>query len=317
MINNYKSDLAPILLFVYNRPWHLKKTVDALIENKYADSSNLIIYSDGPKNENDLPYVNEVRRYIKSVKGFNFIQVIEREKNYGLGDNIISGVTEIVDKYGNVIVLEDDLITSPYFLQFMNEGLIKYKNAENVISIHGYIYPLKKKLPDTFFIKGADCLGWATWKDKWNLFEEDGRKLLKFIEENKMTKEFDLNNSYPYTQMLRDQIEGKNSSWAVRWYASAFLKNMLTLYPGKSLIFHSGNDGSGTNFPKSEFLDVKIADSQIVIKDIPIKEDVQITRKIGKYLKNGNISLIKYVYRRIKRFLISLNDNSIILLLSY
>ena len=126
-----------------------------------------------------------------------------------------------------VIVLEDDLVTSPHFLQYMNDGLGIYERDDRVISIHGYSYPVHGKLPETFFLRGADCLGWATWKRGWDLFEDDGQRLLNELERRNLTRSFDFDGSYPYTQMLRDQIAGSNSSWAVRWYASAFLRDKL------------------------------------------------------------------------------------------
>ena len=159
----------------------------------------------------------------------------------------MDGVSEVIKKYGIIIVLEDDIITSRYFLKYLNQGLNLYENEYDVISIHAWAYPVKKILPETYFLKGADCQGWATWKRGWELFEPDGQKLLNEIEAKNLIKEFDFSGSYPYTQMLKDQIAGKNSSWAIRWYASAFLKNKLTLYPKESLIYNTGFDGSGVN----------------------------------------------------------------------
>ena len=156
--------LAPIVLFVYNRPEHTRKTVKALQDNDLTDESILYIFSDAAKNDDEVENVEKVREYIRTISGFKQIIIIEREKNYGLANSIISGVTEIVNKYGKIIVLEDDLVTSKYFLSFMNDALEIYKDENKVICIHGYIYPIKSELPETFFIKGADCWGWATWK---------------------------------------------------------------------------------------------------------------------------------------------------------
>lgn len=297
-------DLAPILLFVYNRPQHTKLTVNALLQNEFANESALIIYSDGSKSEEDYKQVVDVRNYIKTISGFKSVQIVEQTKNYGLGNNIIDGVTSVVNEFGKVIVLEDDLLASPYFLKYMNEGLQKYASSTNVISIHSYIYPIKKKLPETFFIKGADCLGWATWKEKWKLFEADGAKLLSIIEEKGLTTEFDFNNSYPFTQMLREQISGINSSWAIRWYASAFIHDMLTLYPGRSLIYHHGNDGSGTNFGKSTALDVKMTNVPIAIKNVALVENLSVRKIIEGYFKNNNAGFIRIVYRKIKKVIL-------------
>lgn len=260
-------ELAPIALFVYNRPWHTKQTIEALQKNFLASDSNLIIFSDGAKDSTESKEgVLEVREYLKNIDGFKSIKIIERNRNYGLAESIISGVSEIVNQCGKIIVLEDDMISSQYFLQYMNEALDLYANEEEVISIHGYVYPTKKTLPETFFLKGADCWGWATWKRGWDLFELDGEKLLKELEEKKLTEEFDFSGSYPYTKMLKDQIFGRNDSWAIRWYASAFLKNKLTLYPGKSLINNIGLDGSGTHCNGDNTFENKLQEEKDPIK---------------------------------------------------
>lgn len=293
--------LAPIVLFVYNRPWHTRQTVEALLKNELASESELFIFSDGPKDEKSAKEVNGVRRYIKTIDGFKKITVIEREKNCGLADNIIDGVTKIVNEYGKIIVLEDDLVTSPYFLKFMNAALELYKFDDRVISIHGYCYPIDG-LPESFFLRGADCWGWGTWKRGWDLFEEDGQKLLDKLEEKKLMRLFDFNGAYRYTQMLRDQIAGKNDSWAVRWYASAFLQERLTLYPGTSLIRNIGLEGSGTHCGASNAFDVKLAQNPISVKRIDIIEKLEVRRAIENYFRSLKSSPEKKILSFIKNY---------------
>ena len=266
---------SPIVLFAYNRINHIQQVIKALLRNEYASDSDLIIYSDASKNDNTVQEVQCVRQYLSTVSGFKSVKVIERLENFGLAKNIIDGVTSVINQYGKVIVLEDDLVVSPYFLKYMNEALDFYEKEEQVISIHGYIYPVKQKLPETFFIKGADCWGWATWKRGWDLFCSDGKYLLKEIEKRNLKKEFDFDNSYPYYRMLKYQIEGKNNSWAIRWYASAFLHNKLTLYPGRSLVNQIGMDGSGTHCNTNEMFDVPLTNSSIVLSNIDIQESKQ------------------------------------------
>ncbi len=278
-----KEVLAPIVLFVYDRENHLRQTIDSLLLNDLSSQSDLIIFSDGPKNVEDEIRIIIVRNYIKTISGFKSITIIERDKNLGLAQSIVTGVNEVIEKYGKIIVLEDDLLLSKYFLRYMNDGLNEYENDERVISIHGYIYPVAGELPQTFFIKGADCLGWATWKRGWNFFEKDGLKLLRELKDKNLTHRFDFNGAYPYTQMLQDQIDGKISSWAIRWLASAFINNKLTLYPGKSLVFHNGSDGSGTHCQASNVLDVVIADECIKVGGIDVCENEYSWNKIRKY----------------------------------
>lgn len=289
----------PIILFVYNRLWHTQQTVEALKKNELAKESELFIFSDGPKSEADREKVLVVRNYIKSISGFNKITIIERKQNLGLSQSIISGVTEIVSTYRRIIVLEDDMATSPYFLKFMNEALEFYKNEEKVISIHGYIYPVKAKLPDTFFLRGADCWGWATWKRGWDLFEPDGQKLLHELKEKKLQKRFDINGAYPYTKMLKDQIKGKNNSWAVRWYASAFIKDRLTLYPGKSLIYNTGLDASGTHCSITNIYDAEISRKPVVINTISVEENLFALKEIEKYLRSTKKSFTSLLGRKL------------------
>ena len=238
--------LAPIALFVFNRLEHTRQTIDALQKNVLADQSDLIIFSDAPKTEAKYEAVREVREYIHQIDGFKTVTIVERPINLGLANSVIDGVTSVVNRYRRVIVLEDDMVTSIYFLQYMNDGLNQYEKNEDVASIHGYVYPIDG-LPETFFLRGADCWGWATWKDKWAMFEPDGIRLLDELKRRNLTKRFDFNSTYFYSKMLADQISGKNNSWAVRWHASAFLNNKYTLYPGKSLVLNIGNDGSGTH----------------------------------------------------------------------
>lgn len=295
-------NLSPIALFVYNRPGHTKQTIEALQKNELAVESDLIIFSDGPKNEGAKLGVHEVREYLKSINGFRSIRIIERKENYGLAKSIIAGVGEVVNKYGKIIVLEDDLIASPYFLRYMNEALVYYEAEESVISIHGYIYPVKGEIPETFFIKGADCWGWATWKRGWDLFESDGKKLLQELEARKLNKEFDFDGSYPYIQMLKGQIKGFNNSWAIRWYASAFLRNKLTLYPGHSLVSNIGFDNSGIHTGKTRAFYVSIYNQPIKINQMPIGENEGARLAIIKYFRSPSFKLLT-TYIRLKFYL--------------
>jgi hypothetical protein len=300
--------LSPIALFVYNRPEHTRRTILALQKNELATESDLIIFSDGAKNEAVKNEVEEVRRYLKTVTGFKSVKIFERQENQGLAKSIICGVTEVVNQYGKIIVLEDDLVTSPYFLKYMNEALDLYEKEEKVISIHGYIYPIKQELPETFFLKGADCWGWATWKRGWQLFENNGQKLLTELKEKKLTREFDFDGSYPYTLMLEGQIRGFNNSWAVLWYASAFLKSKLTLYPGTSLVTNVGFDDSGTHTGKTTNFNVKIADRPLSVDEINLLENKEARKAIRKYFNSWRLKVIivfielKYFFKVFKNY---------------
>ncbi len=291
---------APITLFVYNRLDHTRQTVESLRKNELAQESDLFIFSDGPKNPETAKEISEIRDYLKTITGFKSITVIEREKNIGLANSIIDGVTDIVTKYGKIIVLEDDLVTSPYFLSYMNQGLDMYEHEDKVASIHGYMYPTKDALPETFFIRGADCWGWATWKRAWNIFEPNGQKLLDEIIEQKLQKQFNFGNSYDYLRMLKGQIAKRNNSWAVRWYASAFLKHKLTLYPGTSLVKNIGFDGTGTHSSDTNIFGNYVSTEKITLKKIAIEESRIGRQTFKKFFKSIRPKLLQRLRNHIQ-----------------
>jgi len=276
---------APILLFTYKRLWHAQECVKALQKNIMACDSELIFFSDGPKGTEDFTAVESLRKYIKTINGFKKVSVVERRANLGLAKSIISGVAETVSLHGRVIVLEDDLVTSPFFLKFMNDALEYYQEDERVISVHGYVYPVNATLPDTFFLRGADCWGWATWKRGWDLFEPDGEKLLSEIRNRKLERDFDFGGNYPYTKMLKDQTRGKNDSWAIRWHASAYLAGKFTLYPGRSFVRNIGTDNSGTHSGKTLVYDTMVSEEPIMVSTIPVEENRSARNEIERYFR--------------------------------
>ncbi len=299
-------ELAPIIVFAYNRPEHTKKTLESLKQNVLADESVLFIYIDGPKQDvssEELQQINLVKEVVKSEKWCKEVYIVQSETNKGLAFSVIKGVTETVNKYGKVIVMEDDLVSDKWFLKFMNDSLMVYVDEMDVVCATGYIYPVSKALPETFLLKGADCWGWATWKRGWDILETNGEKLLNELEAKNLTKDFDFDNSYPYLQMLKDQIESKNNSWAILWYASAYLKNKYCLYPGHSLIHNIGVDGSGTHSGTSKEFDVKLRNVEIRVEKQKIEEAKGIKEIIGDYFKQvrgiKNEGFIKKLLRKI------------------
>ena len=291
--------LSPILLFVYNRPEHTRLTLEALKKNHLSDSSSLYIFSDGYRNETDREEVIKVRELIHSVEGFAAIHIEEKSENVGLARNIIEGVTGVVNEHEKVIVLEDDLITSPYFLTFMNNVLDRYEQEEKIAHVQGFCFPLQG-LPDAFLIKWTGSWGWATWKRAWDLFNPDGEALLTEIMKKKLNREFDFNGNYPFTRMLRRQVNGENDSWAIRWNASLFLNNRLSVNAGKSLVQNIGFDGSGRHSGRDEIYTTPLHMSALS-SEIPRIEENMIARKaFEKYYRRTNSHLAKAV-RRVKR----------------
>lgn len=294
---------APILLFVYNRPEHVRRNIQALLKNELAAESELFIYSDAAKDETSQAAVKEVRAFIRSIQGFKKITITERAENWGLARSIIDGVTTLINRYGRVIVLEDDLVVAPHFLQFMNDALETYRDEERVGHIQACDFTHDPSLPDTFLIKWTGSWGWGTWDRAWKHFNADGKALLTELESRKLTYTFDFNGKYGYTRMLRRQIEGKNNSWAIRWNASLFLKDILSLNVGKSLVQNEGFDGSGTNCGGGGLYASELYMERLPVKKIsPIEENIQARNAYVRYYARTNSFMAKAI-RRIKRTL--------------
>ncbi|MDO8483137.1 MAG: glycosyltransferase [bacterium] len=279
------NNLAPITLFVYNRLTHTEKTIAALRKNTLATQSELFIFSDGPKDRNDEIKVNTVRSYIKQVSGFKHVSIIEREKNLGLADSITSGVTKVVNDFGKVIVLEDDIITSPHFLQFMNDSLNLYVNDKSVMEVSGYLWPEKKELPETFFMIAAPCWGWATWARAWKDFNPDIQYLMSEINSKNLVRKFNVDGGHNFFNHLRANADGNMKTWAIYWYASVFLRGGLCLYPRKSLTHNIGNDGSGTHDDPTKVFDTKLSLDKINVERIPLMESACARKLHRRFLK--------------------------------
>ena len=296
-------NLSPILLFVYNRPAHTRRCIESLSRNLLAVESELFIYADGAKDQTVAEEVKEVRQYIRSIQGFKKVTLIERNENWGLARNIIDGVSTQVQKYGKVIVLEDDLVVAPHFLRFMNDALETYQDEPKVGHIQACDFTQDASLPDTFLIKWTGSWGWATWERAWKHFNPNGNELLQELEARKLTYTFDFNGKYGFTRMLRRQIEGKNNSWAIRWNASLFLEDILSLNVGRSLVQNEGFDGSGTNCGGGGLYASHLHLEPLPVHKIsPVKENQNARQAFIRYYGRTNSFWAKAI-RRIKRTL--------------
>lgn len=267
--------LAPIIVFSYNRPEHLQKTLDALSHNDLAAQSVLYIYCDGAKadaSDEQIRRVKQNRELAHSAEGFLQVHVVERENNYGLADNIIGAVTEIVNKYGRVITLEDDVITSVGFLKYMNEALVQYEKDDQVMHVSGYMYPHKKKLPETFFYEvpypGG---GWATWQRAWNHFSNDIDYLFDYW--SPRWKEFNRFGGDYLQKQLQANKDGTMYTWFIKWHAVVLMRRGLSLYPGVSLTNNIGFDSSGSNCGTMSQFDILSPADYITVKRKKIIEN--------------------------------------------
>lgn len=283
--------LAPIVLFVYNRLNHTKETLTALKNNELAKQSKLIIYSDGAKTSMDFDKVQEVRNYIKTVNGFDSVKIIERETNLGLAKSIIGGVTEVIKKYGSVIVLEDDLITTKDFLTYMNKGLEAHKANKQIYSITGSNYlnniPSDYK-EDTFLFYRACSWGWATWEDRWNKVDWEVKKFSKFIHNRQEVKKFNRGGD-DLSDTLTAYMKGKINVWAIRWSFCHYENNAFCLYPVTSKIENIGFDGSGIHC--NETTNSFIMNSKLC--DVHFSQNIQLDKGVAQNFHE----LHKYNYK--------------------
>ncbi len=243
---------APIALFVYTRPEHARQTVEALLANPLANQTPLHVFSDAPRDEAASPAVAEVRSYIRGIDGFKTVTIIERETNFGLARSIIDGVTRLCEEYGRVIVMEDDLVTSPIFLSYMNDALTRYENEAQVMQVSGHIPHVAEfsQREEAIFLPFVTSWGWGTWARAWKHFDPLARGWENICGDRALRNRFNLDGHYDYARLIRQQMNGEVDSWAIRWYVSVFVRKGVALFPPQSLVrnigFTSGTHGSRT-----------------------------------------------------------------------
>ena len=291
--------LAPIVLFVYNRLDHTQGVIETLLKNTLAKESEFYIFSDAAKTENGVEKVNEVRKFIQDNSwhtGFKKVSIVEAEKNKGLAKSIIGGVSDIIQKYGKVSVLEDDLKLSPYFLEYMNDALEYYREDEKIWSISGYSFPMKslKRYPHDIFYSYRGCSwGWATWIDRWKTVDWQVKEYEQFIGDQKWIERFN-RGGVDLTNMLKMQMDGKIDSWAIRWCFSQSNQEMYTVYPRISYLENAGCDGSGIH---SSVYDEYYTDMSQCVPKCRF-ETLEIDKKITKEFQMKYKDTIKKKIRR-------------------
>lgn len=276
--------------------------LQALESADLAKDSDVFIYSDGAKNANSIEAVNKVRAIIAEPWQFNNIKIIERERNLGLAQNVISGVTEVISKYGKVIVLEDDLQISKVGLRYFNDALDVYEKEEKVMEISGYMYPVKDaaKLPETFFFRVANSWGWATWERAWKKYNPNIDELIADFDQEKI-KRFSIDHTENFWKQVNEYKAGKINSWAIRWYLTLFNNNGLALYPRQSMIQNMGTDGSGTHSDADTMYHVELATQAATYFPQEIEENKDAYEAIKYFYKNRKGSLLARAIRYAKK----------------
>jgi hypothetical protein len=300
--------LAPVVVFAYMRPQHLRRTVESLLRNPEAAHTHVTVYCDGPKRPEHRAGVEAVRAYVESLSGFATVTRIYQESNLGLAESIIRGVSQALQTCDRVIVLEDDLLLSPHFLKYMNDGLACYQDDPDVASIHGYWYPTTGPLPETFFLKGADCWGWATWSRAWKHFDPDGARLLRALRDRGLSREIDYDGNYPHMRILKRQIAGRNDSWAIRWHVSCYLRDMLTLYPSRSLVDNIGHDSTGTHCAVSDVYSPELSSRPISVERIDRVPSEQARAAAIRFFRATRASIASKVLQRVRHRLAKLQN---------
>jgi hypothetical protein len=281
------DDCIPICLFVYNRLIETKRTVSALKNNYLAPQSELFIFSDGSKNEYDKEKVDTVRQYIKTISGFKRVSIFEAPVNKGLANSVISGVTQIVGRCDSVIVIEDDLVTSPNFLDFMNQALSFYRDNLKIHSVAGYTLELPSLInyPTDYYLgHRASSWGWGTWKNRWETVDWDVKAFQKFKNDPFQRIKF-LRGGSDMFHMLNNQVKGKIDSWAIRWCFNQFQNDQLAIFPAKSKVRNIGFDINATH--------TKMGGSQFYVnldtgnqREFSFDNDISIEKKIIKEFRS-------------------------------
>lgn len=305
---------SPIVLFVYNRPFHTRQTLDALAQNEEAKESVLHVYCDGAKKDSDnnlLTSINEVRAIVDAESRFKKVKVIKRLGNYGLAENIKKGVSEVIDKYGDVIVLEDDIVVNEHFLKYMNIALDYFRNEKKVFHINGFnnTSDLQFLLKDYYFLKFMSCWGWATWKDRWSKMQQNHSYYLdKLNSENDLLSQFNYDNVLNFHEQLEDNIDGRINTWAILWFCAVFFNEGLCITPKYSFVKNIGLDGSGVHCDNIAVSNQKATapkniNFQNYFEKLSLSESFISRLHLKLYYKYGKRISINRVVNKIKRSL--------------
>lgn len=277
---------APIALFCFARPEHTRRTLQALAANDLAPCSALTAFADGPRpGQDDDTAVAATRAVVEDFRpAFGAVTLVPRPTNMGLADNIVDGVSRLMTDHGRAIVVEDDLVTSPYFLRYMNDALDLYATDERVMHVAGHMPPMDTTgLPETFFWRHSSCWGWASWARAWQHFSRDSGQILHDFRLEDIRR-FDLDGAYPYWQQLLANHEGQLKTWAVFWYASVFRRQGLCLHPRQNMVANIGCDGTGTNCIVDDSPQARLASRRIAIQRQPMKEHAQAMGRLRSLL---------------------------------
>ena len=307
---NNSNNLAPIALFVYNRPEHMQRTVNSLRKNELASQSDLFVFSDGPKDEAASTAVQQVRSHIRTIHGFKSVTIIERERNWGLGNSVIGGITALCTKFGRVIAMEDDLLTTADFLTFINQALDRYENEPRIFSVSGFNFGFNgpEHYPyDAFCFYRSSSLGWGTWKDRWERADWKMADYHRFCADKEQQRQFNRGGD-DLSNMLALHMHGKIDSWAIRWAYTHFKQDALALLSFRPRVFHIGFDDSATNQRRKSFTQLPLTGERKSEFHYPDSARLE-ERFVVKLQKSLRPSLARKLVRYIRHARIGLATN--------
>lgn len=299
--------LAPVALFVYKRPDHTKATLDALARNTLAPQTSLFVFSDGPKNDIDRDAVELVRKLVREVSEFSSVTLVERHENMGLAQSVIAGVTELLERFENIIVLEDDLVTSKYFLSYMNQALDHYRRDPFAFSVTGHTFPEQfLRIPggypyDTYAGYRCSSWSWGTWRDRWQRIDWEMRYFTDFLQHPEAQEKFN-RGGQDMAALLHMQYKGEIDSWAIRFCYAHYANEMRCIYPTQTLVKNIGLDHSGMHStPNPRFLHSSLDDAWLPRRFCPASElDPRVCERFRTVFDPTSPSFLQLIYRRIR-----------------
>jgi hypothetical protein len=305
-VNEFAGRLAPIALFVYNRPAHTRRTVEALRANDLARQSDLFVFADAAKTESGAAAVADVRQFIRALDGFKSVTLIEREANAGLSASVISGVTQMCEQYGRVIAVEDDLLTAPDFLTFMNCALDQYADDAGIYSVSGYNFGVQDAgdYPyDAFCSYRSSSWGWGTWKDRWEKADWSVSDYESFSRDKNQQRLLNRGGE-DLSWMLGLQMAGRIDSWSIRWDYVHFKHGALAVSPVTARVYNIGFDGSGVHCSKRALKQSGLSSEYLAEFRFPAVAEVnrffaaEIQRLHRRSLVRKVLQYLKYKMRR-------------------
>lgn len=239
---------APVALFIFKRPDHVRRTIASLQACIGYEESPIVVFADGPAGPRDIPGVERARAVARSLLG-DRATLVERDANLGLDRSIIEGVTDVCARYGEVVVVEDDLVVAPGFLQFLNRGLRRYEDEPRVMQVSGHMFdvPALRDHDEAILLPMTTSWGWATWRRAWGQFDLIAHRWRERLADEPTRRRFDLDGHFAYSRMLAREMARPLPAWDIRWYYSVFVRGGLGLFPPRTLVVNAGFDGSGTH----------------------------------------------------------------------